>query len=70
MWDNPFNCDEEIKKEYYDPACLFRSSDIDDELYQNPLHIYSQPFQKQIASLNQFQLKTFNTEFNFIYNDI
>ena len=46
MWDNPFNCDEEIKKEYYDPACLFRSSDIDDELYQNPLHIYSQPFQK------------------------
>jgi hypothetical protein len=46
MWDNPFKCEDEMKKEHYDPACLFRSSDMDDELFQNPLHIYSEPFYK------------------------
>ncbi|CDW91018.1 UNKNOWN [Stylonychia lemnae] len=43
MWDNPFDNMGDLRKEYYDPACLFRASielEDDPSLIQNPLHIF------------------------------
>ena len=34
MWDNPFeNAEGEQEKEFYDPASLFRSGDLDDDYH-------------------------------------
>ena len=30
-WDNPFECDDEIRLEFNDPASLFRSGQLDDD---------------------------------------
>ena len=44
MWDNPFETKNEMSKEYYDPASLFRATvefDDDYRFIQNPLHIFT-----------------------------
>ena len=45
MWSNPFTDDLTQSQEFYDPASLFRSGQLDDDyrLIQNPLHIWKQP---------------------------
>ena len=43
MWDNPFEKKGEMRREFYDPAYLFRASvdfDDDQDLIQNPFHIF------------------------------
>lgn len=54
MWDNPFECDGEISREFFDPASLFRSGDLDDDyrLIQNPMHIYTEPFSGQKSKMS------------------
>ena len=72
MWSNPFNCDRDIDKEFYDPGSLFRSEQLDDDasLIQNPMHIFTPPFMRQREQLSDFLKKQFDIEFQFIYDDI
>ena len=66
MWDNPFEGDTE----FYDPASLFRSGQLDDDyhLIQSPMHIYSEPFAKHKEKLNEFMRKEFETQFSMVYH--
>lgn len=72
MWDNPFEGDDVAEREFYDPASLFRSGDLDDDyhLIQSPMHLYTEPFSRQKGKLSAYMQQEFEKKFQFIYDDI
>lgn len=81
MWDNPFESDAgEMETEFYDPASLFRSGQLDDDyhLIQNPMHIFTKPLERMIerktgklgAKGREHVMEEIAKRCGFIYDDI
>ena len=72
MWENNFECEGDMTKEFFDPASLFRSGDLDDDyhLIQSPMHIYAEPFSRQKSKLSAYMQQEFEKKFGFIYDDL